>query len=408
VRSAVLLSVVAHAAVIIGSVGSAPWHLRHAERSPAGVTSGEPVSPPSFDLLWLRPRTPTLSAPSTFDVEIWTEPDRGGEAAAMPAASSGLRTARGGTRGSEPGPAGDEAPRGSNLLGMRGKRTKLALVWSGEALDRFLAATKPLPPPVEVTGKLRPTGGGEHRVKDAAVTMRVHRDGTVDLAHRPDFKIRFRLPIPSLEQVRSWGKSMGDGIEAWSKDPYAGTRVGSTQDLPRHAQAAPGYCDDFGALGCSPPAESSTPVVDDDHVFIPFISGHADLSSYLARKTGVGDEYAARKLELLDTTRAERAAIGATYRARQLDRSAELMQRNLERVWTATTDPAARREALFELWDECAEGESSTGTAGARARAMVIGFIRARLPAGTADAFTADEIARLDARRSSAETFAPY
>jgi hypothetical protein len=38
----------------------------------------------------------------------------------------------------------------------------------------------------------------------------------------------------------------------------------------------------------------------------------------------------------------------------------------------------------------------------------VIGWIRAKLPAGSPEAFTAVEVARLDAARSSRQHFQPY
>jgi hypothetical protein len=38
----------------------------------------------------------------------------------------------------------------------------------------------------------------------------------------------------------------------------------------------------------------------------------------------------------------------------------------------------------------------------------VIGFIRGKLPAGSPGAFTVDEIAKLDAARTSRQHFAPY
>src|SRR5690606_9996144 len=99
----------------------------------------------------------------------------------------------------------------------------------------------------------------------------------------------------------------------------------------------------------------------------------------------------------------ERVAMGTAYRAEQSARSAELMQKNLEWLWAREHDPIARRAALFELWDECGEDE-----AGTRARALVIGWIRARLPAGSPDAFTAHELELLQTRRTSTAAFAPY
>ena len=79
------------------------------------------------------------------------------------------------------------------------------------------------------------------------------------------------------------------------------------------------------------------------------------------------------------------------------------MRNNLDRLWSREQQPIARRAALFELWDECGEDE-----AGLRARAIVIGWIRAKLPAGSADAYTDEELTALQTRRTSSTAFAPY
>jgi hypothetical protein len=138
------------------------------------------------------------------------------------------------------------------------------------------------------------------------------------------------------------------------------------------------------------------------------VHGKLDVTALLMRKLGVGDAYAARKRKLLDDTFDERAALGAQHRTEDLARSAELMRRNLEVVWRATEDPEERRDALFTLWDECGEGEGPDGEAGERARKIVIGWIRAKLPAGSPGAFTPDDIARRSAHRRSTQPFVPY
>jgi hypothetical protein len=149
------------------------------------------------------------------------------------------------------------------------------------------------------------------------------------------------------------------------------------------------------------------------------IVGTLDISAYLMRKAGI-DPFAARKLALLDATRDERAARGDAYRAEQLARSAELMRINLERLWASATSADERRIVLFELWDECAEGDGAidsaqrfallrgpaqpdlVGEAGDRARAEVIGWIRAKHVA-----YAPDELAALAKRRASKQEFAP-
>jgi hypothetical protein len=138
------------------------------------------------------------------------------------------------------------------------------------------------------------------------------------------------------------------------------------------------------------------------------LSGSFDVTDALMRRQGI-DPYSSYKLKVLDETREERVAIGKRYRTQQLALSKQLVQKNLDRLWTSTSDPAARKQGLFELWDDCAEtGPEDVVVAGASARAHVVGFVRSKLPQGTADAFTADELARFNKQRKSLQPFAPY
>jgi hypothetical protein len=119
------------------------------------------------------------------------------------------------------------------------------------------------------------------------------------------------------------------------------------------------------------------------------------------------DPYARNKLALLDRTRDQRAAVGERHRGVQLSHAAELMQRNIDRLWARTPDLASRKAGLFELWDDCAEtGSDELIAGGTAARTLVIGVIRVRLQGE--GAYTADELAQLNSRRHSAAVFAPY
>lgn len=119
------------------------------------------------------------------------------------------------------------------------------------------------------------------------------------------------------------------------------------------------------------------------------------------------DPYARDKLDLLDRTRDQRVALGERYRTSQLAHSAERMLRSIDRLWGMAPDLAARKRGLFELWDDCAETGSDELVAGAdAARRLVVGAIRARLRG--ADAYTAAELAALNAIRHSTAVFAPY
>jgi hypothetical protein len=112
----------------------------------------------------------------------------------------------------------------------------------------------------------------------------------------------------------------------------------------------------------------------------------------------------------MDQTREERVQISRVHRERQLGRADEIMRRHLDRLWARTDlDLAAKRAALFELWDDGAEdGDTALTEAAARTRKQVIGFIRAHLPAGSARAYSRPELDALNRRRTSRARFTPY
>jgi hypothetical protein len=121
------------------------------------------------------------------------------------------------------------------------------------------------------------------------------------------------------------------------------------------------------------------------------------------------DPHLPQKLAFMDRTREERFRIAASWRSESLRESLHQMPRELERVWRAGGDPAARRRLLFQLWDECAESGSPEVLATARAvRGTVLAFIRRRLPRGSRHAYPDEELAALNRSRTSRETFAPY
>jgi len=215
--------------------------------------------------------------------------------------------------------------------------------------------------------RLRPKGRNGYVVRDRVTMMKVAPDGTATFKDKRDFTMRLVVPL-SVSR---------DDWDAFHEEVAGACAVGACDTS--------GNNDEGGGL----------------------IGGKADLTAALHRRF-VGDPFASRKLKLLDSTRDARVAIGATHRKQQLDRSAELAYRNLEALWRATPDAAARRAALFAMWDECEEGEGARGEAGRRERAVVVGFIRARLPAGSREAFTDREISNLNARRTSRQRFAPY
>ncbi len=100
-----------------------------------------------------------------------------------------------------------------------------------------------------------------------------------------------------------------------------------------------------------------------------------------------------------------RARLEAEHRRRQMDAGLQSLRGRLARVWATTErSTAARRRRIFGIWDETDEDDGG----GRRARQIIIAFIRENLPAGSEDAYTDEEIRRLNAARESREEFRPY
>ncbi|TMQ03261.1 MAG: hypothetical protein E6J91_47730 [Deltaproteobacteria bacterium] len=321
----------------------------------------------------------------------------GGRAAGLPGPRGDARIA--GSRGGEAGESPERGP-GSRWLKMRGPELTLG--------DAFLARIARDTPPLETvrrSGRVEPSGRGTAVIRDRVTTVTIDRDGSAHFHDKPDVEIHWDLHLPTPDEIVREVRQGGRDIATWYEDPYKRARVGPSQDVPRHLSAMPGACDSWQDACSTELRLRGQPENEDRPDAVAH--GKLDLTAMLMRRT-VGDPYASRKLALLDASRDERADLGARHRKEDLARSAELMQRNLEALWAATTDPAARRQALFTLWDECSEGDGLLGEAGERARRLVIGWIRARLPAGSPEAFTPEDIAQLGARRTSKQAFAPY
>lgn len=231
------------------------------------------------------------------------------------------------------------------------------------------------------TGQLQ-QDGGVHVSQQGVFTARVEKDGNVSLKDAKNFRMGIALPRP---------KMIGNAISEW----YASDKGEDGQRGKRTLEKEVG-----GSIDADDRSRA---------VIVPVLRGGFDVTDALMRKLGVGDPYASKKLAFLDATRDERAQIGARYRAGQLAQTDILVRKNLDALWSTISDPAARKQALFELWDEAVEtGDPRVVEAGAAARRQIVGFIRARMPAGSAQAFTATELAALNSKRQSKQPFAPY
>jgi hypothetical protein len=277
-------------------------------------------------------------------------------------------------------PRAGSAP-GRSWMRMRGTEPPRLELPAGrwDDLDRPPAGTVPERDPR--TGLLHESGGGTRRYEHGGFGADVAPDGSVTLRDKASFHAHLALPSP-----RALGRSLATWYES-DKGPSG--KEGDT-GMAKKIQGSTGLAGDAPT------------------VIVPVLGGGFEVTDWLMRRKGI-DPYASKKLRVLDATRDERVQIGNRHRAGRLAMTPQLMRRNLEALWAETTDPGARKRALFALWDECAEtGEREVVAGGEAARRYVIGFIRARLPAASADAFTPTEIAELARTQHSKATFQPY
>jgi hypothetical protein len=118
----------------------------------------------------------------------------------------------------------------------------------------------------------------------------------------------------------------------------------------------------------------------------------------------------AEKQAFLEGTFEARLAMRADHGARVMRGALDELPAYLAAVWRYEPwSVRVRKRVLFELWDECAESGPANVVASARtARAVIVSFIRRKLPAGSRDAYPALELRQLNAKRTSAARFEPY
>lgn len=134
-----------------------------------------------------------------------------------------------------------------------------------------------------------------------------------------------------------------------------------------------------------------------------------------------GDSDASAKRDLLERTRPFRIALATrTFEARARARL-DGLEAELQTIWNGPKPAAARRAALFELWDDLDDRPAADAddpaaaaldevrlTSVEKARDHIESFIRRVAPAGSPQAFTAAELKAFGARQQSARPFDPY
>lgn len=147
-------------------------------------------------------------------------------------------------------------------------------------------------------------------------------------------------------------------------------------------------------------------------------------SEWILMARGV-DLAAKAKTELLEQTHDLRARLAVAWNLDLLERRLGELEPELLNLWADHEVPVDRRkQILFQRWDECDErfdidpgavpedailkiDEARRETA-EKARRRIEAFIRRHLPRGSKHAYTKEELAGLNRRRVSKQSFEPY
>jgi hypothetical protein len=147
----------------------------------------------------------------------------------------------------------------------------------------------------------------------------------------------------------------------------------------------------------------------EDHAIRDFkgLSGGFDLTD-IAMKAKKQDPYRYEKEKFMELTSKLRGDLTTKARRDRLESSLAGLPEHLEQIWGDLSRPAIdRRRMLFAMWKDAAGSDEELGPAAKKARTTIEGFIRDRLPEGSTDSFTDEELRRFNVR-TGAVKFDPY
>ncbi|MCD6497062.1 MAG: hypothetical protein J7M25_02015 [Deltaproteobacteria bacterium] len=134
-----------------------------------------------------------------------------------------------------------------------------------------------------------------------------------------------------------------------------------------------------------------------------------DLTDALMRAKGQAP-YVADKITFMKDTRPWRLGLRHAWFLRRARAFIEGLPQRLRRVWyDQKTTVRHKKQALFDLWDECLDRDGTNLADMAQiARRIIVSFIRRHLPKNSANAYRSMELSLLNRHRNSKPVFSPY
>lgn len=119
---------------------------------------------------------------------------------------------------------------------------------------------------------------------------------------------------------------------------------------------------------------------------------------------------APEKRKFLAATKDVRTKMARDTQETDLIQALSQLKPQLNAIWNNDVlSLAAKKQRLFDLWDECAQnGSGDVMRASELIRASIIAFIAAHLPKGSEGAFSVEELKRFNHSRTQETEFNPY
>ncbi len=127
-----------------------------------------------------------------------------------------------------------------------------------------------------------------------------------------------------------------------------------------------------------------------------------DLNSAVMRSHGA-DPDSAEKMWFMAQTRGLRERLRKKQRSQSDEDTSRALRRDLQRLWYSRMPIEQKKRKIFNYWDDCSESPL-----GIKLRRIIEGFVRRHLPSDSANAYTQSELRKINQRRQSKDSFAPY
>lgn len=312
---------------------------------------------------------------------------------------------------------GPPLPYHGEMGGRLGVATGLVGLWL--ATTAHAAAPPPprlRPPPPSVRTEIegsrlqrRDDGTLRQHDTDARFEGIIHPDGSVEIRELPDARVEF---------------TTGRGVVDWMLGFVRAVEGPGPKDRPDLETPPPDREDKTNAgVQLMPPSPyGPAPIL---------VSAGGRFGGVADRALANGQRKHTRaKQDFLDSTAPLRAALARARVEEQQRAARSRLGQELATLWRDEgRSLAERKRELFERWDECEEasahgpsaspGDEQTASAvsetdaergrgGEELRRRIEAFVRLVAPAGSAQAFDAAELSRLNAGRRSRQRFDPY